>query len=305
MRIQHIQREAGTLINAILVNPLMTSSKLRGLFNLFRFELPFSAGACVVLGEFLALGSIPHFPEIVLGFLSFFFISATALILNDFFDVEIDKINAPHRPLPAGIVTKRDVLVLSSVVAGIGFLSSLLVSFEALVATVVVWLVGFLYNYRFKRMGLIGNLMVSFSVGMTFVFGGIVVGQPANINVWWFGAIAMLLDLGEEIAADAMDAEGDKIIGSSSLAIVYGRKCALKISAGIFGTTILVSLAPFVLGVIAPIYLVPIAIMDVVILYSTVRLLDPSSEKPRAYIRSIYLSGLVAVLLFIALRLIL
>lgn len=59
---------------------------------------------------------------------------------------------------------------------------------------------------------LVGNLMVSFSVGMTFVFGGIVVDRGANFGVWWFGAIAVLLDLGEEIAADAMDAEGDSLI---------------------------------------------------------------------------------------------
>lgn len=283
----------------------MTISKLRGLASLFRFELPFSAGTCVVLGELLALGSIPDLSEIVLGFLSIFFISATALILNDYFDIEIDKINAPHRPLPAGIVTKRDVLVLSILVAGLGFLASLLLSLQAFVVTVVVWFVGFLYNWRFKRSGLIGNLMVSFSVGMTFVFGGIVVREPANINALWFGAIAMLLDLGEEIAADAMDVEGDKILGSRSLAILYGRERALRISAGVFGVTILVSVTPFILGVIASIYLVPIAIMDAVIVYSTVRLLDPTSRNPRAYIRSIYLSGLVAVLLFIVLRLIL
>jgi len=68
---------------------------------------------------------------------------------------------------------------------------------------------GVVHNWRFKRSGLIGNLMVSFSVGMTFVFGGISVEQPGSINVWWFGAIALLMDLGEEIAADAMDIEGE------------------------------------------------------------------------------------------------
>jgi geranylgeranylglycerol-phosphate geranylgeranyltransferase len=145
--------------------------------------------------------------------------------------------------------------------------------------------------------------MVSFSVGMTVVFGGIVVGQPASIHALWFGAIAMLLDLGEEIAADAMDAEGDKIIGSRSLAITFGRQRALRISAAVFGVTILVSTVPFLLGIIETIYLVPIGGMDLVILYSTFRLLDPASGNPRGFIRSIYLSGLAAVLLFIALRL--
>lgn len=281
----------------------MTGLRLHGLFRLFRFELPFTAGVCVVLGQFLALEAIPQVHQMVLGFLSFFFISAAALILNDYFDLAIDRVNAPHRPLPAGLVTKRDVLILSSVVTLLGFLASLLIGSLALATTVVVWIVGFLYNWRFKRAGLIGNLMVSFSVGMTFVFGGIAVGQPTHIYAWWFGAIAALIDLGEEIAADAMDMDGDLLIDSRSLAIVYGRARALAISVAVFGVAILVSLAPFVLHAIAWIYLVPIAAMDIVISYSAIRLLNPASGNPRAYIRAIYLSGLVAVLGFIGLRL--
>jgi geranylgeranylglycerol-phosphate geranylgeranyltransferase len=145
--------------------------------------------------------------------------------------------------------------------------------------------------------------MVSFSVGMTFVFGGIVVDRPASFGVLWFGTIAALLDLGEEIAADAMDIEGDRAVGSRSLAVVYGRAVALGISAAIFGVVILVSLAPFALGVIEPVYLLPIAAMDVVILYSVIRLLNPGTANPRAHIRAIYLSGLGAVLVFIGIRL--
>lgn len=68
-----------------------------------------------VLGELLALGTVPTTAEIVLGFLSFFFISAASLILNDFFYIENDRINAPDRPLPAGLVTEQDVVLLSLV----------------------------------------------------------------------------------------------------------------------------------------------------------------------------------------------
>ncbi|MEX2088626.1 MAG: UbiA family prenyltransferase [Bacteroidota bacterium] len=287
-----------------LTHARMTGTRLLGIFRLFRFELPFSAGVCVVLGQFLALDSIPPLHEIALGFVSIFFISATALILNDHFDLEIDKINAPHRPLPSGMVTKRDVVVLSFVVAFLGMLASAFLGLTALITILVVWIVGVLYNWRFKRSGLMGNLMVSFSVGMTFVFGGISVGQPVNNNVWWFGAIAFLMDLGEEIAADAMDIEGDRIIGSRSLGIVYGRETALRTSAMVFAVLILISVVPFALARIPLVYLIPIVVMDAVILYSIVRLLDPTTQNPRAHIRAIYLGGLVAVLLFIGLHVI-
>ena len=107
---------------------IMFRAKMLGLFRLFRFELPFTAGVCVILGELLALGKLPTTKGIVLGFLSVFFISATSLILNDYFDIEIDKINAPERPLPAGLVTERDVVLLSIVVALLGFITGYLIS---------------------------------------------------------------------------------------------------------------------------------------------------------------------------------
>lgn len=283
----------------------MTRINLPGLFRLLRFELPFTAGACVVLGEILAAGTIPEGREMVLGFLSVFCVSAAALILNDVYDVEIDRINAPGRPIPSGSVTRRQAVGFFAAVSATGLAAGAMLGTAAALTLVLVWAVGVLYNWRGKRYGLAGNLMVSFSVGMTFVFGGIVVGQPASIFAWWFGGIAMLMDLGEEIAADAMDVEGDTIIGSRSLAIVYGRDRALRVSALIFVAMTLLSLVPFFLGLIPPVYLVPIAIMDAVTLYSAVRLLNPRSANPRASIRAIYLSGLVAVLIFIGLRLIL
>src|SRR5690606_9500434 len=128
--------------------------------------------------ELLAFGDIPSAKEMILGFLSVFLISATSLILNDYFDLESDQINAPARPLPSGMVTKRDVILLSCVVTILGFIAGSLLSLEALLVVILVWGVGFLYNWRFKKMGLLGNLMVSFSVGMTFIFGGVAVDRP-------------------------------------------------------------------------------------------------------------------------------
>ena len=273
------------------------------MFRLFRFELPLSAGICVILGQMLASGSVPPFSHLLLGFLSFFFISATALILNDVFDLEIDKINTPERPLPAGLVTKRDAIVLSMTVALLGLISSALISLTALLVVLVVWIVGVAYNWRFKCTGIWGNLMVSFFVGMTFIFGGIVAGHPTDVVVWWFGTLAMLVDLGEEIAADALDIEGDRLIASRSLAILLGRQNALRISAAVFFTVVVISLIPFLLHWLKIIYLFPILMMDLIILYSATNLLNPGAVKPRRYVRWIYLGGAFSMLLFIGLRL--
>ena len=281
----------------------MVKRKLWGLFRLFRFELPFAAGVSVILGELLALGQLPTARAIILGFLSVFFISAAALIINDYFDLESDKINAPDRSLPAGLVTEQEVIYLFVVITLLGFVAGYLISLTALLVAVVVWAVGFLYNWRFKKTGLLGNLMVGFSVGMTFIFGGITVGQPFEKMVWFFAITAFLIDLGEEIAADALDMEGDRQIESRSLAIVLGRENALKISGAIFLLLVVLSSVPFLFGWLDWVYFLPLLFMDVVILYSTAKLLNAGTAVPLKYIRWIYLSGLAAMIIFIAIRL--
>jgi len=273
------------------------------MLRLFRFELPFSAGVCVVFGQILALGKLPAATDVALGFMSIFCISATALILNDCFDHAIDLVNAPERPLPSGQVKKGDVALLSIVVALLGFACSFMISLEALLVLFCLWVIGLLYNWRFKRTGLPGNLMVSFSVGMTFIFGGLSVGILFEKMVWFFAVLVMLIDLGEEIAADAMDMEGDALAGSRSLAIVWGQERALKISGAVFAAVVALSSVPFLLGWLRLIYLLPFFIMDVVIVYSVVKLLNPRTENRRGYIRAVYLGGLVAILIFILIRL--
>lgn len=281
----------------------MYGIKILELVRLFRFELPFTAGVCVVLGQLLALGKFPTATEMLLGFLSVFFISAAALIINDIFDIETDKINAPERPLPAGSVTKQEVIILSIAVTSLGLITAYLIDFRALWVACLVWAVGFLYNWRFKKTGIWGNLMVSFSVGMTFIFGGIAVDRPFEKIVWLFGILALLINLGEEIAADAMDMVGDRKTGSHSLPVVLGSETALKISAVVFLLVILISILPFLFGWMEWVYAIPFLLMDAVIFYSTVKLLDSKSSNRRIYIRWVYLSALVAILTVIVIRL--
>lgn len=279
-------------------------TKISALWRLFRFELPLTAGACVILGQLLALGGFPSVREALFGFLAVFLISAAALILNDYFDLESDKINAPHRPLPAGLVTPRQVILLFCAVTALGFAASFLLGLTTLLVAILVWGVGFLYNWRFKKAGLWGNLMVSFSVGMTFLFGGISVGLPYEKMVWFFALLALFINLGEEIAADAMDVAGDRQAGSRSLPVLVGSENALKVSAGIFLCVCGMTLLPFLLGWMEWMYFLPMLLMDGIILFSTAKLLDATQAKRRAYIRWIYLSALAAILLVIFLRLV-
>ena len=277
-------------------------SKIRGLFKLIRFELPFSAGVCVVMGQMLALGKFASSLITAFGFVSVFLISASILVMNDYFDVETDKINAPYRPIPSGLVSSYEAITFALFLLLLGLFISYLVNITVFLISTLLAVIGFLYNRYFKKSGLPGNLMVSFSVGMTFIYGAATVGLLFNKVVFSFALIAALIDLGEEIAADAMDITGDKLINSSSLAIKFGPSSAIKISAVIFLSVIVLSFVPFIVGWFQFIYLVPIGIMDAAIAYPTIRLLNLKDEDGRKYIRWIYLGAIAGIIIFILMR---
>ena len=276
--------------------------KLKGLFNLIRFELPLAAGICVVLGQLFAIGYFAPLHLTLTAALSVFFISASILVSNDYFDIETDKINAPHRPIPSKLVTSSEALALAVFLLIAGLVLSLTISTSALLFSIGLTIIGLLYNRKFKKHGLAGNLMVCLSVGMTFVFGGLSVGMPFNKVVLFFAVIAALVDLGEEIASDSMDVKGDKLIDSKSLAIKHGKEKALRISASIFVLVILLSLIPFLLGWFNIVYLIPIAVMDIFIGYSTFRLAISKGEEGRKYIRLLYLGATSGLVVFLVMR---
>jgi len=278
----------------------MLSRKTRGIIQLFRPELPFSAGVCVLLGEIIALGGFPPLREAVLGFACVFFISGAALILNDYFDFEVDRVNAPQRALPAGLVSPFEALILTVVTIFVGLAASFAIGIPAFILCAVSALVGILYNWKFKEAGLLGNLMVSSSVAMTFILGGVAVGEPWNKIIWCFALMAFFIDLGEEIAGDAMDIEGDKKRDSRSIAIMMGRNFALAISSSLFGLVILISFIPIIFGWLGASYLLMIFIMDLLIIVFAIRLLKSKTpQEGRSSMRGIYLGALFGMLAFI------
>jgi geranylgeranylglycerol-phosphate geranylgeranyltransferase len=278
----------------------MISKKIKGAIQLFRPELPFAAGVCVILGEIIALGKAPPVREVCLGFFCAFFLSGAALTLNDYFDIEVDKVNASQRPIPSGLLTASDALVVTASVTLLGLIAAFFLGPLAFAVGLIFWVIGVLYNWRYKANGIWGNLMVATSVGVTFILGGIAVGQPLHKIVWFFGLIAFLVDLAEEIAGDAMDMEGDKKRASKSIAIILGRESALRITAFLLLLVVLLSYVPFMFGWLGTGYLLLVVGLSIVVVFFTIRLLrSRTSEEGRSAMRGIYLSITLGLLVFL------
>ncbi|MDF2882623.1 MAG: 4-hydroxybenzoate octaprenyltransferase [Clostridiaceae bacterium] len=279
---------------------MINCRKIKGLIELLRPELPFAAGICVIIGEIIAFGRFPSFLKLFLGFVWGFFISSPAMIMNDYFDIEVDRVNSPHRPLPSALISPTTAINLAIFTTLMGLATSAFINKSAILLYIIFWIVGFLYNWKLKEMGLFGNLLVSCSVAITFIVGGIVVGKPWNEAVWTFSLIVFLFDLGEEIASDVMDIEGDKKRNVKSLAILIGGKNALRISASLFLLVIILSFRPALWNLLGTSYLLIITITDIMILIFEIKLLKCRTIKAgRFYIRAIYFSAIFGMLAII------
>ncbi len=278
----------------------MPTNKIKAIVQLFRPDLSLAAGICVFAGQILAAGRLPS-PAIGLtGFLCGFALSASAIILNDYFDYEVDLINAPERPIPSGAITRPEAIVLAVATAFAGLTAAFSLGTPVLIVSAVFWLIGFLYNWRYKQSGLPGNLMVCASVAITFILGAMSVKDPWNPVVWTFSLMAFFLDLGEEIAGDAMDVEGDKKRSSRSIAIVKGKRFALNISMVLWGLVILLSLVPAVMGWLGMVYLIIILVTDVLIAFFAIRLFksqDP--ESGHKAMRGMYIGATLGIIAFL------
>ena len=63
-------------------------------------------GLAVIVGVVISGVTVESY-RILCGFLTGFFISSYSMVINDYFDLDVDRINAPNRPLVKGEVYRN------------------------------------------------------------------------------------------------------------------------------------------------------------------------------------------------------
>ena len=170
-------------------------------------------------------GTIQPFAKVVIACLSGGIIMAAANTINDYFDLDIDRINRPGRPLVMNILTPLQAVQISTFEFTLGIMLAFFISLLAFLIAGMVSAVIFLYSYKLKRMPLIGNLAVSFSTAMAFVYGGVAVNRIKQTLVP--AVFAFFYHLGREIIKDVQDMEGDRQGKARTLPLIYGEVAAL------------------------------------------------------------------------------
>jgi geranylgeranylglycerol-phosphate geranylgeranyltransferase len=188
-------------------------------------------------------------------------VAAGGNAINDYFDVDVDKINRPDRPLPRGTVTLGEARTAWMYASGAGLaLSALLGVWNLLLGA--VWVVGlYVYSRKLKGTVLTGNLAVAFMTGMAFPFGALVVGRP-GLGLYP-GLFAFLANLAREILKDVEDVDGDATANVVTLPVKHGAGSGLLAATIVLGVLILFTIVPVMVGVYNYTYLLFVLIVDV------------------------------------------
>jgi len=217
---------------------ILIKNKLKELTRLIRPKsiLPtfFLCGA----GGFIMNPSIPNLINskiFIISTASTILILSSSMVINDVYDVKIDRINNPGRPIASGKVKIYEALLLYfSLISSAEYLSlRFLPGMQQYIINFIIFLTG-IYTPFLKRVPLFKNLSCAWIVSLTLFFSGISSSQTLiaseNIN---FGilSIAMSLvfygSLSNEILLDVRDYAGDKANKIYTLPVIFGKKFSL------------------------------------------------------------------------------
>jgi 4-hydroxybenzoate polyprenyltransferase len=225
--------------------------------------------------------------------------NAAANVINDYCDIDVDRINRPERPLITGGVAPNTAKWLAIILFAFG---SLLATQLPLRATLIAFLIAMplmiLYSYYLKARPLVGNISIAFILGLTFIFTGVALGawQPMLIPA----ALAFSLTLVRELVKDIADFDGDKSADLTTFPILVGVERAVQLVIILAALTILGTLIPYIMGYFGHAYLIllilGVEIPLIVIVLSFVK--NPSNitaKRAAALLKFSTIAGLLAV----------
>lgn len=190
-------------------------------------------------------------------------IAAGGYVINDYFDVKIDRINRPDDVIVTRIISRDAAMQLFYILTLIGILAGAAVawwahSWNLLFIYIVIPGLLWFYSASYKRMFLVGNLVVAFASAIVpllvaianadrlrYLYGDALAYTPivGELYVWigGFALFAFLLTWAREMVKDIEDIDGDREMECRTLPIVWGDK-----SAKIFVTILLIVIAALI-----------------------------------------------------------
>ena len=182
------------------------------------------------------------------------FIAAAGYIINDYFDINIDQVNKPHKMVVEKIIRRRWAIFLHWSITTAGLIISLYVAYKTsylivvvnVLCTILLWF----YSTTFKKKLLSGNIIISlltawtvlvlfFAANNTYHFSTSFSADILNAmnRIFKFavlyGGFAFIISLVREVVKDIEDIEGDAKYNCKTMPVAWGIPSS-KVFAGVW-----------------------------------------------------------------------
>lgn len=205
-------------------------SRLRAAAELIRLSDVVLIALLVVVGGAVVIRAVTL--EAIFAAVSTASIAAGGYAINDWHDVEIDRINKPQRPIPSGRIHRTEALAIALIFQMAGISVGLLLNVVGFAFIGVAILLVNLYSFRLRSLPLVGNVTTAGLLTMGFLIGGVASG--ARLDLWTLPAVVFLGNLAREMIKDIEDIPGDRQHQVRTLAVLFGPHCMAVTAALLF-----------------------------------------------------------------------
>ena len=166
------------------------------------------------------------------------FLSTGTMIHNDVTDLDSDRVNRPHKPIPSGIIKEKTAHYIGLTLMFLSILVGLLINFvdygtlnwNCAILTFFLVVVGVYYNYYGKLHGIFGHIAVAIGVG-AIPYWGAIAAFPNELFVMLPLAVAVFFqEVGREIMVCIGDYVGDLKAGWKTTPVNLGRKKSIYVA---------------------------------------------------------------------------
>lgn len=203
--------------------------------------------------------------------------------VNDYFDYEIDAINKPYRPIPQGIISRREAFVSYILLSVSGVVSAFFLGPILFIIAFSFALAWYFYAKTLKAKGLIGNIVVSTGVAFTIIFGYISASGGSFLLPTTLSLIAFSSNLAREIVKTVEDLPGDRRAGLSTVPIRFGMGATKNLTKGLIALTCLLAFIPYILRLMGVLYLIFSIASVSILVYVFTKMDDLSPETARNF----------------------
>ena len=237
---QYIRREAGKKGQVSFVRSQLILFQSRKKFGLL-YSLATVAGLFCVPGALGAMGMETSIPALLqqtvpLPLISLL-VAVGMYILNDLVDADLDRANGKKRPIPSGIVSKRQawgfIMLTNSAAVALALVTLNPVSMILLAPMLAIGImysapkVALMNRFVIKNLSIAIFYMMCALLGMTSIYGADLAFSNPSVPVHSMAVFGVMIFVGS-IVNDLGDVKGDKAEGRRTIPIVMGGERTVK-----------------------------------------------------------------------------